>query len=87
MFFVTSLDDSGHPDEEACAVVKRQIDVEDVLGRDSTYCLDERGSPNPLVSDNGCFGQTCQGEKETKIVQIVEYNKISSHFRITDRAQ
>lgn len=28
---ITPLDGSGHPDEEARAVIERQIDVEDVL--------------------------------------------------------
>lgn len=27
----TSLDGPDHPDEEACAVIERQVDVEDVL--------------------------------------------------------
>lgn len=52
----TSLDSSTHPDEEACAVIQGQIDVEDVICCDPTHRLDEGGGPHPLMGDNSCFG-------------------------------
>lgn len=60
---ITSLDASDHPDKEACTVIERQIDVEDVFRRDSTCRLDEGGGQNPLMSDNSCFRQTCEGQR------------------------
>lgn len=53
--YVTSLHAANHSDDEACAVIKRQVDVEDVLGCDSAYRLNQAGGPNPLMGDNGSF--------------------------------
>lgn len=56
--YITSLDAAGHPDQEARAVIQRQVDVEDVVGCDSDDGLDEGGGPHALVSDHRRFRQT-----------------------------
>lgn len=66
---ITSLDGSGHADEEARAVVQRQVDVQDVLWWDPTACLDEGGGPHPLMADNCCFGQTFQ--RKVKLLRLL----------------
>jgi len=61
--YITPLHAADHPDEEARAVVEGEVDVEDVLGCDSTRRLDEGGGPEPLVGDDGCFRQTFRGRR------------------------
>lgn len=73
---ITSLDGSSHSDQEAGAVIERQIDVEDVLCCDSTYRLEEGGGPHPLMCDNGCFRQTFPGKRITDCAFELKRNKV-----------
>lgn len=71
---ITSLDGSGHPDQEAGAVIERQVDVEDVVRCDSTHRLEEGGGPHPLMCDNGSFRQTFQGQRTTNSASELKVN-------------